>query len=46
MVHQPDLNPKVMQAVQTLNYRVTIGDVAAQAGLGLSIAKQGDWDVG
>jgi hypothetical protein len=41
MIHQPDLNPKVMRAVQALNYRATVGDVAAKAGLGLLVAKQG-----
>jgi hypothetical protein len=40
-VRQPNLNPKVMDAVKALNYRVTVGDVAAQAGLKLPIAKQG-----
>jgi hypothetical protein len=41
MTHPPNLNPKVMTAVEALRYRVTIGDVAAQAGLGLPIAQQG-----
>jgi hypothetical protein len=35
------LNPTIMQAVEQLNYRATIGDVAAQAGLDLNIAEQG-----
>ena len=30
----------VMEAVEKLNYRVTIGDVAAQSGLGLNIAQR------
>jgi hypothetical protein len=30
MAHQPELNPKVMQVVQSLNYRVTIGDFPEQ----------------
>ena len=30
----------VMEAVEKLNYRVTIGDVAAQSGLGLTIAQR------
>lgn len=34
------LNPSVMQAIETLNYRVTVGDVASQAGLDLNIAEQ------
>ena len=35
------LDPKVIKAVETLNYRVTVGDVAAQAGLQIPIAEQG-----
>ncbi len=35
------LNPTIMQAVEQLNYRATIGDVAAQAGLDLNLAEQG-----
>jgi hypothetical protein len=34
-------NPEIMQAVERLNYRVTVGDVAAQAGLKVSFAEQG-----
>ncbi|HEY9887261.1 MAG TPA: hypothetical protein V6D02_02610 [Candidatus Obscuribacterales bacterium] len=34
-------NAAVMRAVETLEYRVTVGDVAAQAGLDLPIAQQG-----
>jgi hypothetical protein len=34
-------NPKIMQAVEQLGYRVTVGDVAAQTGLDLKIAEQG-----
>jgi hypothetical protein len=30
-----------MQAIERLNYRVTVGDVAAQAGLDLNLAQQG-----
>ncbi|CAA9589177.1 FIG00556587: hypothetical protein [uncultured Synechococcales cyanobacterium] len=33
-------NPSVMQAVERLGYRVTIGDVAAQAGLNTNLAQQ------
>jgi F0F1-type ATP synthase membrane subunit b/b' len=36
-----DLNPAVMKAVETLDYRVTVGDVAANAGLDLNVAQQG-----
>jgi hypothetical protein len=41
MADQPTLNPQVISAVQTLNYRVTIADVATQTGLELAVAKQG-----
>lgn len=34
-------NPTVMQAVEKLGYRVTVGDVAAQAGLEISLAQRG-----
>lgn len=34
-------NPTIMQAVEQLSYRVTVGDVAAQAGLNVNIASQG-----
>jgi hypothetical protein len=33
-------NPKVMNAVEQLNYRVTVGDVAVQSGLDLQSAQQ------
>jgi hypothetical protein len=35
------LNPKIMTAVEQLNYRVTVGDVAAQAGLEINQAERG-----
>ncbi|MEO0409653.1 MAG: hypothetical protein AAF289_20115 [Cyanobacteria bacterium P01_A01_bin.135] len=35
------LNPKVMAAVEALNFRVTTGDVASQAGLDVHAAEQG-----
>lgn len=35
------LDPQIMKAVERLNYRVTVGDVAAQAGLELNLAEQG-----
>ena len=35
------LNPKVIEAVEALGFRVTTGDVAAQAGLDLQVAEQG-----
>ncbi len=35
------LEPKVMKAVEALNYRVTVGDIAAQAGLRIPVAEQG-----
>ncbi|AKG20593.1 hypothetical protein [Calothrix sp. 336/3] len=34
-------NPAIMQAVEKLGYRVTVGDVAAQAGLNVELASQG-----
>lgn len=33
--------PDLMQAVERLNYRVTVGDVATQAGLDVNLAQQG-----
>lgn len=34
-------NPSLMQAVEQLGYRVTVGDVATQAGLNINLAQQG-----
>ncbi|MEB3182350.1 MAG: hypothetical protein VKL59_25435 [Nostocaceae cyanobacterium] len=34
-------NPAIMQAVEQLGYRVTVGDVSTQAGLNVEIAQQG-----
>lgn len=36
-----ELNKDVMQAVEALNYRVTVGDVAAKSGLKVEVAQQG-----
>ena len=36
-----ELNQDVMQAVEALEYRVTVGDVAAKSGLNLEVAQQG-----
>ena len=36
-----ELNSDVMKAVESLKYRVTVGDVAAKAGLNLATAEQG-----
>ena len=36
-----ELNKDVMKAVESLDYRVTVGDVAAQAGLNIDVAEQG-----
>lgn len=33
-------NPTIMQAVEQLNYRVTVGDIAAQTGLNINQAEQ------
>ena len=35
------LNPTIMQAVEKLDYRVTVGDIATQAGLNIAEASQG-----
>ncbi len=34
-------DPRIMTAVEQLGYRVTVGDVAAQAGLNINLAEQG-----
>ena len=34
-------NPQIMDSIDNLNYRVTVGDVAAQAGLELAVAQNG-----
>ncbi|MBW4694883.1 MAG: hypothetical protein KME27_24300 [Lyngbya sp. HA4199-MV5] len=34
-------NPNIMQAVERLDYRVTVGDIASQAGLNVNVAQQG-----
>ncbi len=34
-------NPTIMQAVEQLGYRVTVGDVATQSGLDVNLAQQG-----
>lgn len=34
-------NTQIMEAVERLNYRVTVGDVASQAGLDVNFAQQG-----
>ncbi|MGB3790281.1 MAG: hypothetical protein WA949_19890 [Phormidesmis sp.] len=36
-----ELNKEVMQAVESLDYRVTVGDVATKAGLNVEVAQQG-----
>ena len=35
------LQPEIMKSVEQLGYRVTVGDVAAQAGLNINLAQQG-----
>lgn len=35
------LNPAIMEAIERLDYRVTPGDVASQAGLDIKVAEQG-----
>ncbi len=34
-------NPQIIKSVEQLDYRVTVGDVAAKAGLNINIAQQG-----
>lgn len=34
-------NPAIMKSVEQLGYRVTVGDVASQAGLEINLAQQG-----
>uniref|UniRef100_A0ACD5GS20 Uncharacterized protein n=1 Tax=Desertifilum tharense IPPAS B-1220 TaxID=1781255 RepID=A0ACD5GS20_9CYAN len=34
-------DPKIMQAVEQLGYRVTVGDIATQAGLNVNLAERG-----
>src|SRR5579883_2315689 len=34
-------NPELIQAVERLDYRVTVGDIASQAGLNVNLAQQG-----
>ena len=34
-------NPEIIKAVEQLDYRVTVGDVASQAGLNINLANQG-----
>ncbi|MEQ9552544.1 MAG: hypothetical protein RIM23_23385 [Coleofasciculus sp. G3-WIS-01] len=34
-------NPKIMNSVEQLGYRVTVGDVAAKAGLNINLAERG-----
>ena len=38
-------NPKIVKSIEKLDYRVTVGDVAAQAGLELNFAQQGLLDL-
>ena len=41
MLNEMTPNPKIIKSVEQLDYRVTVGDVAAQAGLELNFAQQG-----
>ena len=36
-----DLNPAIMTAIDRLQYRATVGDIATQSGLNVAIAEQG-----
>ena len=35
------LQPEIMQSVEQLGYRVTVGDVAAKSGLDINLAQRG-----
>jgi hypothetical protein len=37
----PIMQPQIMKAVERLGYRVTVGDVATQAGVNVNLAQQG-----
>jgi hypothetical protein len=41
MTSTPAPNPVIVKAVEHLDYRVTVGDVASQAGLDVNLAQQG-----
>jgi hypothetical protein len=41
MTAMPSPDPAIMKAVERLDYRATVGDVAAQAGLELNLAERG-----
>jgi hypothetical protein len=34
-------NPQILKSIQQLNYRVTVGDIAANSGLNINVAQQG-----
>ncbi|MBE9008973.1 hypothetical protein IQ250_01970 [Pseudanabaenaceae cyanobacterium LEGE 13415] len=41
MTATPSPSPAILQAIESLNYRATVGDVAAQAGLNINLAEKG-----
>ncbi|GAP93724.1 hypothetical protein [Leptolyngbya sp. NIES-2104] len=41
MTATPSPNPAILKAIESLNYRATVGDVAAQAGLNVNLAEKG-----
>ncbi|HTL89474.1 MAG TPA: hypothetical protein VL134_08725 [Leptolyngbya sp.] len=41
MTSMPTPNPAVLNAIESLNYRATVGDVAAQAGLNINLTEKG-----
>lgn len=41
MTATPQPNPAILNAIESLNYRATVGDVAAQAGLNVNLAETG-----
>ncbi len=41
MTATPRPDPSILSAIESLNYRATVGDVAAQAGLNVNLAEKG-----
>lgn len=41
MTATPRPEPAILKAIESLNYRATVGDVAAQAGLNINLAEKG-----
>ena len=41
MTEMPTPDPVILKAIESLNYRATVGDVAAQAGLNINLTEKG-----